>query len=149
MVFFLTKRTNKVEHHKGQISLPGGVIEKNESSQDAAIRETYEEIGIPINQIKIIGALTPYHVPTSHFEIYPYIGWIKEKPKTKIHELEVDRLLSISIHDLVLEKNYKIKQDFFSKYPIQIPYFQLSGEIVWGATSVILSEFRFILKKIL
>tara|TARA_B100000945_G_scaffold317928_1_gene321687 strand:- start:652 stop:1272 length:621 start_codon:yes stop_codon:yes gene_type:complete len=144
--FFLTKRSQDVEHHKGQISFPGGVVEKSESKMDAAIRETNEEIGVDKNNIKIIGSLTPFYIPVSNFHISPYVGWTEEKPHTKVQDAEVKRVFSVSINDLVLEKNLKTKKDFFSNKSVKVPYFDLNGETVWGATSMILSEFKFILK---
>lgn len=144
--FFLTKRSQDVEHHKGQISFPGGVVEKNESKMNAAIRETNEEIGVDKDVIKIIGSLTPFYIPVSNFHIFPYVGWTEEKPHTKVQDTEVKRVFSVSINDLVLERNLKIKEDFFSKKSVTVPYFDLNGETVWGATSMILSEFKFILR---
>ena len=144
--FFLTKRSQDVEHHKGQISFPGGVVEKNESKMNAAIRETNEEIGIDKDVIKIIGSLTPFYIPVSNFHISPYVGWTEEKPHTKVQDAEVKRVFSVSINDLVLEKNLKTKKDIFSNKSVKVPYFDLNGETVWGATSMILSEFKFILR---
>ena len=144
--FFLTKRSQNVEHHKGQISFPGGVVKKNESKMNAAIRETNEEIGVDKDLIKIIGSLTPFYIPVSNFHISPYVGWTEEKPHTKVQDAEVKRVFSVSINDLVLEKNLKTKKDFFSNKSVKVPYFDLNGETVWGATSMILSEFKFILR---
>ena len=144
--FFLTKRSQDVEHHKGQISFPGGVVEKNESKMNAAIRETNEEIGVDKDVIKIIGSLTPFYIPVSNFHIFPYVGWTEEKPHTKVQDTEVKRVFSVSINDLVLERNLKTREDFFSKKSVTVPYFDLNGETVWGATSMILSEFKFILR---
>tara|TARA_Y100000816_G_scaffold30788_1_gene19649 strand:+ start:336 stop:956 length:621 start_codon:yes stop_codon:yes gene_type:complete len=144
--FFLTKRSQDVEHHKGQISFPGGVVERNESKMDAAIRETNEEIGVDKNNIKIIGILTPFFIPVSNFHISPYVGWTEKKPHTEVQDTEVRRVFSVSINDLILEENLKTKKDFYSNKPITVPYFDLNGEIVWGATSMILSEFKFILR---
>ena len=144
--FFLTKRSQDVEHHKGQISFPGGVVEKNEPKMNAAIRETNEEIGVDKDVIKIIGTLTPLYVPVSNFHISPYVGWTEEKPHTKVQDAEVNRVFSVSINDLVLEKNLKTKKDVFSNKSVKVPYFDLNGETVWGATSMILSEFKFILR---
>jgi len=146
--FFLTKRSENVEHHKGQISLPGGMVEKNESLKNAAIRETYEEIGVDKSKMNIIGHLTSFYVPVSNFEIFPYIGWTDTKPKTMIHDNEVESIFSVSINDLILEKNCKLKEAIFSNQPVTIPYFELNGEMVWGATSMILAEFKYILKDI-
>ena len=144
--FFLTKRSQDLEHHKGQISFPGGVVEKNESKMNAAIRETNEEIGVDKDVIKVIGSLTPFYIPVSNFHISPYVGWTEEKPHTKVQDSEVKRVFSVSINDLVLEKNLKTKKDFFSNKSVKVPYFDLNGETVWGATSMILSEFKFILR---
>ena len=144
--FFLTKRSQNVEHHKGQISFPGGVVEKNESKINAAIRETNEEIGVDKDVIKIIGSLTPFYIPVSNFHISPYVGWTEKKPHTKVQDAEVKRVFSVSINDLVLERNLKTKKDFFSNKSVKVPYFDLNGETVWGATSMILSEFKFILR---
>ena len=144
--FFLTKRSQNVEHHKGQISFPGGVVEKNESKMNTAIRETNEEIGVDKDVIKIIGSLTPFYIPVSNFHISPYVGWTEEKPHTKVQDAEVNRVFSVSINDLVLEKNLKTKKDVFSNKSVKVPYFDLNGETIWGATSMILSEFKFILR---
>ena len=144
--FFLTKRSQDVEHHKGQISFPGGVVKMNESMMNAAIRETNEEIGVDRDVIKIIGNLTPLYIPVSNFHISPYVGWTEEKPHTKVQDAEVKRVFSVSINDLILEKNLKTKKDFFSNKSVKVPYFDLNGETVWGATSMILSEFKFILR---
>ena len=144
--FFLTKRSQDVEHHKGQISFPGGVVEENESKMNAAIREANEEIGVDKDVIKIIGSLTPFYIPVSNFHIFPYVGWTEKKPHTKVQNTEVKRVFSVSINDLVLERNLKTKEDFFSKKSVTVPYFDLNGETVWGATSMILSEFKFILR---
>ena len=144
--FFLTKRSQDVEHHKGQISFPGGVVEMNESKMNAAIRETNEEIGVDKDVIKIIGNLTPLYIPVSNFHISPYVGWTEEKPHTKVQDAEVKRVFSVSINELILERNLKTKKDFYSNKSVKVPYFDLNGETVWGATSMILSEFKFILR---
>ena len=147
--FFLTKRTKTVEHHKGQISFPGGMVEKSESYKNAALRETFEEIGVSMKEINIIGALTPLYVPVSKFEIFPFIGWTAKKPETVMHDIEVDRIFSPSIKNLMLEETKKERRDILSDSSIAVPYFDLDGEVVWGATSIILSEFKAILEEAL
>ena len=140
--FFLTKRTQIVNYHKGQISLPGGRHEDKESLQETAKRETEEEIGVNSKYINIIGPLTPLYVPVSNFKIYPFIGWVKNKPKIKIQDNEVERIFSISIDEFILESTQKIKKSNLYGEKVLVPYFDINNEIVWGATSVILSEFK-------
>tara|TARA_Y100001970_G_C14246195_1_gene868442 strand:- start:3824 stop:4447 length:624 start_codon:yes stop_codon:yes gene_type:complete len=147
--FFLTKRTQNVDHHKGQISLPGGMVEKDELQKNAAIRETYEEIGVLEKKIKIIGKLTKFLVPVSGFEIFPFVGWIDSKPKTNIQPTEVEKVFSVSVKLLIHKKTKKSKKSILNGIPATIPYFDLGNEMVWGATSNILSEFRSVLKDII
>ena len=145
--FFLTKRSKNVKNHKNQISLPGGTVEKNESLKDAAIRETHEEIGIEPNSINIIGAMTSFYIPVSGFKISPFIGWIKHKPKLTIQNTEVSKVYSPSITSLMKKESKKEKQTVILGNEIKIPFFELEGEMVWGATSMIISEFKYILKE--
>ena len=146
--FFLTKRTNNVEHHKGQISLPGGMLEKGESHKEAAIRETFEELGVQSRDINIIGPLTPLYIPISNFKIFPFVGWLKSAPKLNIQSKEVSKVFSPSIYSLTDPKTKKIKDSILLGQKVQIPFFNLKNEVVWGATSMILSEFKKILKGI-
>tara|TARA_B110000438_G_C15766048_1_gene629673 strand:- start:566 stop:1189 length:624 start_codon:yes stop_codon:yes gene_type:complete len=140
--FFLTKRSQSVSHHKGQISLPGGKLERGESLQQAALRESEEEIGIISKNIHIIGALSYFNVPVSNFKILPFIGWIKDKPNLKIHDKEVEKVFSISIEKFILKSTQKTKYENLNGRKLKIPYFDIDNEIVWGATSIILSEFK-------
>ena len=140
--FYLTKRTQYVNYHKGQISLPGGVLEGNELLKETALRETEEEIGVKSKDINLIGELTPLYIPVSNFKIFPFIGWLKNKPKIKIQNKEVERIFSISIDEFILDSTQKYKNDILRGNKVEIPYFDINNEIVWGATSVILSEFK-------
>ena len=140
--FFLTKRSQNVNNHKGQISLPGGVHEENESLKETAIRETEEEIGIPSQDIQLIGRLSPFYVPVSNFKISPYVGWMEKKPQVKAFDKEVEKVFSISINEFILESTQKIKYDTLNGEMVKIPYFDIDNEMVWGATSIILSEFK-------
>jgi len=146
--FYLTKRTDTVDHHKGQISLPGGVVENGETLEHAALRETHEEIGVNPEKIQLIGSLTSFYIPVSGFELFPFIGWIESKPETAIHDKEVERIFSASITDFMLDKTQKSKKDTLRGFPVNIPYFDLGGEMVWGATSMILAEFKKVLEEL-
>ena len=138
-----------VDHHKGQISLPGGVQEGKETLEQTALRETLEEIGIAPNLILLIGKLTPLFIPITGFEIFPFIGWTEKEPITTIHDREVEKIIKVSLSDLVEEKNMKIKKTKIRNIPVSMPYFELNGETVWGATSMILSEFKTVIKDLL
>ncbi len=147
--FFLTKRTDRVDHHKGQISLPGGVVQDGESLMEAALRETHEEIGVASTLVTVIGSLTSFNIPVSDFEIFPFISWAVIEPMTVIHDAEVDRVFSVSIDSFLDDNNQKQKKETLRGEMRTIPYFDLGSEQVWGATSIILSEFKTVLQDIL
>ena len=97
--FFLTRRTSNVDHHKGEISLPGGAQDKGESFKDTSLRESEEEIGINI-PLELIGKLTPLYAPVSGFLIHPYVWYSKDKPCTTVNENEVESIHDISLNEL-------------------------------------------------
>jgi len=146
--FFLTKRTDELENHKGQISLPGGTQEGNEKLIETALRETQEEIGINKTSISIIGTITPLFVPVTGFMIYPFIGYSLNKLDPKLDPVEVAEIFSVNISDLLNKENQTIEQRNIRGYDLQVPYFKLNDYKVWGATSMILSEFRDLIKSI-
>ena len=96
--FFLTRRTSNVDHHKGEISFPGGAKDGSESFKETSLRESHEEIGINID-LELIGKLTPLYAPVSGFLIHPYIWYSSKRPSTIINEDEVE-----SIHDINLDE---------------------------------------------
>ena len=144
--FFLTKRTDELKHHKGQISFPGGTQEGNEKLIDTALRETQEEIGINKTSISIIGTITPLFVPVTGFMIYPFIGYSLNKLDPKPDPVEVATIFSVNISDLLNKENRTTEQRNIRGYDVQVPYFKLNDYQVWGATSMILSEFRDLIK---
>ena len=146
--FFLTKRSNELEHHKGQISLPGGTQEKNEELTHTALRETQEEIGINKTSISIIGSMTPLFVPVTGFMIHPFIGYSSNKLEPTPDPSEVEAIFSVNISDLLNETNQTIEKRNIRGYDVEVPYFKLNNYEVWGATSMILSEFRDLIKSI-
>ena len=146
--FFLTKRSNELEHHKGQISLPGGTQEENEELTHTALRETQEEIGINKTSISIIGSMTPLFVPVTGFMIHPFIGYSSNKLEPTPDPSEVEAIFSVNISDLLNETNQTIEKRNIRGYDVEVPYFKLNNYEVWGATSMILSEFKDLIKSI-
>tara|TARA_B100001769_G_C21990441_1_gene532336 strand:+ start:363 stop:1004 length:642 start_codon:yes stop_codon:yes gene_type:complete len=145
--YYLTQRSNNVGKHKGQISLPGGSQEKNESLESTALRETEEEIGIDKDTIYIIGKLTKLYVPVSGFCIYPFVGWTNNIARIKPSD-EVEKIFNVPLSELLNKNNEKHKQKVLNNKLTKVPYFNLRNNEVWGATAMILSEFKKILESI-
>jgi 8-oxo-dGTP pyrophosphatase MutT (NUDIX family) len=137
--------------HGGQISLPGGKTEKHDRDlQATAIRETREEIGIGEHEITIIGRLSELYIPPSNFIVFPFVGFTARKPLFHPDPQEVDEIIEIRISDLIDDnniKNFEIK--LRSGLQINAPCFFLEGNNIWGATAMILSEFKDILNNLI
>ena len=139
--FFLTRRTSNVDHHKGEISLPGGAQDKGESFKDTSLRESEEEIGINIS-LELIGKLTPLYAPVSGFLIHPYVWYSKDKPSTTINENEVESIHDIDLGELQDDTTLSTKSIKVKGLSVDVPSFHFDSCISWGATAMILSEFK-------
>ena len=142
----LTERTsdNANDKHSGQISFPGGKFEPTDASLEAcALRETHEEVGIAPEHINVIGAMTPLYIPVSNFIVNPFIGWMREAPQYLKQETEVKLIIEAPVHILLNPENQKRKQIHvsFTMRLEDVPYFDVNGKTVWGATAMMLSEF--------
>jgi 8-oxo-dGTP pyrophosphatase MutT (NUDIX family) len=130
--------------HSGQVALPGGSFEKGDKDlQQTAIRETVEETGVVENKIQILGPLTELYIPPSNFLVLPYIGVYKGMPKFIPHTKEVARIVEMDTENIMDEKLIGEKKMKMSNgVSIITPYFDFNGLVVWGATAMILSEFK-------
>ena len=147
--FILTERTNEVQHHKGQISLPGGSWENGEHLSETALRETEEEIGIPADEIEIISELTPLFVKVTGYMIHPFIGYVTEKPNIIPDPNEVNNVFTATISDLMNPISTKTELWTIRETPVDVPFYKLDKYKVWGATAMILSEFKHCIKEII
>jgi len=137
--------------HSAQVAFPGGQLEEQDASiEHTAIRETYEEIGVPKRHVKILKALTTLYIPPSNFMVYPFLGIITTTPNFKIQEDEVEEVIEVPLSHFVDEHNM-VKTFVTTSYKVnvEVPAFRLNGHIVWGATAMMLSELKDLLKQVL
>jgi 8-oxo-dGTP pyrophosphatase MutT (NUDIX family) len=143
MVLIERESSNPNDRHGGQISFPGGKLEEaDESLEQGALREAEEEVGVKAKEIKILGALTELYIPVSNFLVYPFVGYLENAP-TFIPQLsEVRSIVEVSIAHLQKEETQKYKDlKVGDNITIKsVPYFDVDGHVVWGATAMILSE---------
>lgn len=131
------------DRHRGQISFPGGKFEPQDASlKHTALRETEEEVGVPANRIEIIGQMTELYIPVSNFLVHPFIGKIDETPTFKPQLSEVAGILEVPFAQLKDPKT--LQETSMSISPEvtlnNVPYFNINGKVVWGATAMMLSE---------
>ncbi len=148
--FPLIKRPDYIGAHGGQISLPGGKTEPGEDSIQTALRETHEEIGIPGEQINVLGRLSEFHVIPSNFMITPVVASLTSGPVFIPDPYEVSKIIHGDIRNLIKDDAVITKEILAAgTYRMQAPHFEIEGEVVWGATAMMLNEFRLILREIL
>jgi 8-oxo-dGTP pyrophosphatase MutT (NUDIX family) len=148
--FPLIKRPDYAGAHGGQVSLPGGKTEPGENSIDTALREANEEIGIQPRDVEILGRLTEFHVIPSNFLITPVVGTIRYRPDFIPDAYEVARIFTGTVAELMKDDAVSITEMVVAgQYRLRAPHFLIDNEMVWGATAMMLNEFRFILQEII
>ena len=145
--FPLIKRPMHEKNHPGQIALPGGAMEKNETLDKTALREASEEVGIIPENVNIIGKLTPLPVPVSNYLIHPFVGIISDEPEWKINEDEVEELIILKLDHLIKADN-KYSEDWKLRgIEVKVPIFKIMEKTVWGATATVLCEILDLIKE--
>lgn len=136
--------------HSNQVGFPGGKIEPTDSSHKAAaLRETYEEIGVEISAIEVIKTMSPIYIPPSNFMVYPFMGKTDNRPHFIKDDTEVDAIIEISLSDFLdpsIVINTKVPTSY--KVEVEVPAFLIDGYNVWGATAMMLSEIKEVLNSI-
>ncbi len=135
----LIKRSGRMKHHSGEIALPGGRIENNETIIDAALRETYEETGISPEKINVLGELSNFYIEVSKFLIHPIVGWLNSKTELKTNPDEVEKVISFPVEKI--KPPYTYIEIATQTGQLTVPCIYFEDEIIWGATAMILSEF--------
>jgi 8-oxo-dGTP pyrophosphatase MutT (NUDIX family) len=137
----LTVRQDALPQHAGQVSLPGGAVEDEETIADAALREAEEEIGLDASEVRLLGCLSPLHIPVSRFILHPLVGVADARPELTAQPGEVARILEISYEELADRNRVRLEQRTIGRHTYSIPYIELRGEKLWGATAMVMAEF--------
>jgi len=123
--------------HSKQIAMPGGETDPCDCDYiETALRECEEELGVKLSTYNVLGALTPLYIPPSNFMVRPYVAWVSEKPVWSPDKNEVANVLTCKM-------SFLSKEDNWGDYEVRgnkVPGFMIEGNLVWGATAMILSE---------
>jgi len=141
----LIKRPPYNGAHGGQISFPGGKKElEDDSLMRTALRETYEEVGVLVDEQKVECELSQLYIPPSRFYVTPYLAFLDNEPEFAKDTREVEQIIQLPIEQLINENNVAVKSIRSSTTNIKFkaPYFNFFGFEVWGATAMILNELK-------
>lgn len=149
----LIQRTsnNPNDRHSGQISFPGGRYDDTDIDFEwTARREVEEEIGVKATEIQILGQLSSLYIPVSNFLVYPFVGYLASEPRFQLQASEVRDLIETPLSLLLDKKNVKyVDMQMASGFRLKdVPHFDVKGNVVWGATAMILGELLALLEQI-
>jgi 8-oxo-dGTP pyrophosphatase MutT (NUDIX family) len=123
------------------VSLPGGVVDHGETFEQAALREAHEEVALPLDDVRVMGALTPLDIPVSGFRLHPIVAVQKTRPALTPSDGEVARILEIAVDDLMDPDHLISTTRERDGVALTVPAFQIAGVEIWGATAMVLAEF--------
>lgn len=131
--------------HSSQLSFPGGKKEESDASiLETALRETFEEVGVELSKKEVIGALSEVYIPPSHFLVQPFVAILENEPIWNANEDEVKELIFHPLDFFLQDNIIELKEIFIPKYEqtLSVPSFQIQGKTLWGATAMMIQEFR-------
>jgi 8-oxo-dGTP pyrophosphatase MutT (NUDIX family) len=140
----LTLRPENFAVHAGQISLPGGLIEPYERSEDAALRELAEELGTPADGVRLLGELSPIYLFVSNYMVRPWVASCRARPDWRPNAAEVALVLEVPLARLLDPDGRGSHVIQLNGVSFRAPCFTWFGHHIWGATSMILAELAII-----
>jgi 8-oxo-dGTP pyrophosphatase MutT (NUDIX family) len=136
-----TKRTDKVKHHKGEISFPGGMVDREDSGlEKTALREASEEIGLKESDVQIVGILDDI-VTISEFIVTPFVGLFPYPYPLEPSPIEIAELIEVPLSALLRDDSFSEKEIFRIGRKEVVLAYQYEHHIIWGATAKILKQF--------
>jgi 8-oxo-dGTP pyrophosphatase MutT (NUDIX family) len=136
-----TKRTDNVEHHKGQISFPGGMRDlEDKHLLDTALRESWEEMGIQPKDVTILGKSDTF-LTNTNFLVTPYVGYYSFPYDYLINEGEISQIIEVPLSHLLDPDIFETKIWERDGYTWNVHFYDYHGEKIWGVTGFLLSNF--------
>lgn len=136
----LTRRTERVLNHRGQISFPGGEQHPGESIEATALRETIEELGLDLGAVRVLGRLTPLYIPPSNYCIFPTVAVIPGPLEFHLQPDEVAEVIEAPVDHLADPATVRRETWRYGGRDIEVPFYEFDGHKIWGATAMVLAE---------
>lgn len=136
----LTRRAQHLRNHRGEISFPGGRLDPGEDPVHGALREAFEEVMLPPDDVEVVAELAHLNTVVSRSYIVPIVGRLRERRPLVPNPHEVDRVLLVPLRELVRPDTYR--EERWGTPPLDRPihFFELDDETIWGATGRILHD---------
>lgn len=150
IVLIERESSNPNDRHRGQIGLPGGRYEpQDQTMKNTALREAEEEVGVDANTVQVLGQLSKLYIPVSNFLVYPFVGYTTSTPEFTPQPEEVRAILEVPFSRFLDPSNLqKTNMDLAQNITLRdVPFFSVSGKVVWGATAMMLSELLEVVKQ--
>ncbi|PSQ96253.1 MAG: CoA pyrophosphatase [Bacteroidetes bacterium SW_9_63_38] len=148
-VLVLTARHDELSDHSGQISFPGGRREGDETLSETALREADEEIGLSPTTVRLLGALTPLYIPPSNFCVHPFVGAAARALPLHPTDREVNQILRVPLDRLLAPETRVVEPWTLHEEEVEVPYYDVEGHTVWGATAMMIAELLATLRSLL
>jgi 8-oxo-dGTP pyrophosphatase MutT (NUDIX family) len=150
LIFIRRITTQNGDKHSGQIAFPGG--KQDDTDRDlmyTALREAEEEIGIDLSLIDVLGSLTPIYINVSNFLVHPYLAYSWQIPVMVRQEKEIDEIFPLPLSAFANPETRQETQIVIASgiRLNHVPCFNINGQIIWGATAMIMNEFLEILNR--
>jgi 8-oxo-dGTP pyrophosphatase MutT (NUDIX family) len=145
----IQRSTNPRDRHSGQVSFPGGRWEDRDGDlTNVALREAEEEVGVPQHYVEIVGQLTELYIPVSNFLVYPFVGVLHGPADFRPQPGEVETILTPALSVFRAPESRKVSDVRVGDGLVikSVPYFEVEGRMVWGATAMIMNEFLEVLR---
>jgi 8-oxo-dGTP pyrophosphatase MutT (NUDIX family) len=136
----LIERTTDTTVHSGQVSLPGGAMESDESPETASLRELEEELGVPGDSVRLCGRLTSMYIYASNFLVTPCVAVTRQRPDFRANQAEVASLLELPLGLLRDSTRIGVHEVRRRGLVFKAPHIEFLGRRIWGATSMMLGE---------
>ena len=135
--FLLTRRTDHVEHHKGQVSFPGGAMEEGEQPEETALRESFEEIGLARERVTLLGCLDDIWTP-SGYVVTPVVGIVEAGVVFSPNPGEVSLVFTVPVEFFTDQRNSEKKRVHVNGHTRDVFFYSYQSETIWGATAFII-----------
>jgi 8-oxo-dGTP pyrophosphatase MutT (NUDIX family) len=142
------KRTDRVGHHRGQISFPGGALDPtDETMEDAALRECEEEVALPRDAVEVLGALDDTETFATRFVITPFVGIVRAPVAWRPDGEEIEKVIEVPYAALVAPGGFRLEPWTRDGVTRPVHFFDWQGETIWGATARILKHYLELLEE--